>query len=85
MNDSYAGNYPIEHRAGEIERLHVQSQAMAPDCNAMLDRFGDMRERDAPVGTICRAALVSGRRRAREPVEPGPQRAPPLKARQAGQ
>jgi ubiquinone/menaquinone biosynthesis C-methylase UbiE len=37
-----SGNYPIERRAGEIDRLHVQSQAMAPDTLAMLDRFGSM-------------------------------------------
>jgi hypothetical protein len=29
--------YPIERRAGEIERLHVQAAAMAPDCAVMLD------------------------------------------------
>src|SRR5262252_6608053 len=43
MSNRYSGNYPIERRAGEIERLHIQSEAMAPDTNAMLDRFGDMR------------------------------------------
>jgi ubiquinone/menaquinone biosynthesis C-methylase UbiE len=32
--------YPIERRAGEIERLHVQAVAMAPDCAIMLDRIG---------------------------------------------
>jgi ubiquinone/menaquinone biosynthesis C-methylase UbiE len=37
-----SGNYPIEHRAGEIDRLHVQSRAMAPETLAMLDRFGEM-------------------------------------------
>jgi SAM-dependent methyltransferase len=42
MSDTYSGNYPIESRAGEIERLHIQSRAMAPDANAMLDRFGAM-------------------------------------------
>ncbi len=42
MNATYAGHYPLEHRAGEIERLAVQSQAMAPDTLAMLDRFGPM-------------------------------------------
>ena len=30
-------------RAGEIERLHVRSKAMAPDALAMLDRFGPMQ------------------------------------------
>jgi len=32
--------YPIERRIGEIERLHVQAAAMAPDCAVMLDRIG---------------------------------------------
>ena len=32
--------YPIERRAGEIERLHIQAAAMAPDCSIMLDRIG---------------------------------------------
>jgi SAM-dependent methyltransferase len=43
MNDARSGNYPIEHRAGEIERLHVQARAMAPDTIDMLDRFGPMQ------------------------------------------
>jgi ubiquinone/menaquinone biosynthesis C-methylase UbiE len=40
MSESFAGHYPIEHRAGEIERLHVQSAAMAPDTATMLDLIG---------------------------------------------
>jgi SAM-dependent methyltransferase len=40
MTQSFAGNYPIERRAGEIERLHVQGAAMAPDAAVMLDRIG---------------------------------------------
>lgn len=43
MNKPFSGNYPIEHRAGEIERLLVQSRSMAPDTLAMLDRFGPMQ------------------------------------------
>jgi SAM-dependent methyltransferase len=43
MNSGYAGNYPIEARAGEIERLRIQSEAMAPDTITMLDRFGSMQ------------------------------------------
>jgi SAM-dependent methyltransferase len=35
-----AGHYPIDHRAGEIERLHIQGEAMAPDGAVMLDRIG---------------------------------------------
>jgi ubiquinone/menaquinone biosynthesis C-methylase UbiE len=40
---TFSGNYPIEHRAGEIARLHIQSKAMAPDSVAMLERFGPMQ------------------------------------------
>jgi SAM-dependent methyltransferase len=42
MSNMYSGNYPIERRAGEIERLRTQSKALAPDAIAMLDRFGLM-------------------------------------------
>jgi SAM-dependent methyltransferase len=42
MNTTYAGNYPLEQRSGEIERLLVQSQAMASDTLAMLERLGPM-------------------------------------------
>lgn len=34
-----AGNYPIEHRVGEIDRLDRQGAAMAPDCAIMLERI----------------------------------------------
>ncbi len=40
MATQYSGNYPIENRAGEIERLHIQSAAMAPGTEAMLDLIG---------------------------------------------
>jgi SAM-dependent methyltransferase len=40
MTDSYSGNYPIESRAGEIERLRVQGAAMAPETLAMLHLIG---------------------------------------------
>ena len=43
MGQFYGGSYPIEARAGEIERLHNQSRLMAPDTLAMLDRFGSMQ------------------------------------------
>ena len=43
MSDTFSGNYPLERRAGEIARLEVQSQAMAPYANEMLDRFGQMQ------------------------------------------
>ncbi|MEO7650797.1 MAG: methyltransferase domain-containing protein [Bryobacteraceae bacterium] len=37
---SCSGNYPIESRAGEIERLRVQGAAMEPDTVAMLNLIG---------------------------------------------
>ena len=40
MSETFAGNYPIETRRGEFERLHVQSAAMAPDAERMLDLIG---------------------------------------------
>ena len=42
MSNLYLENCSIERRVGEIGRLHIQSEAMAPDTIAMLDRFGDM-------------------------------------------
>ena len=43
MRATYSGNYPIEQRAGEIERLRIQSKALAPDTLVMLDQFGPMQ------------------------------------------
>jgi ubiquinone/menaquinone biosynthesis C-methylase UbiE len=40
MSTGFAGDYPIEHSKAEIERLHMQGAAMAPDAAAMLDRIG---------------------------------------------
>jgi SAM-dependent methyltransferase len=40
MSSTFAGNYPLEHRQGEIERLLIQGAAMAPDTCVMLDRIG---------------------------------------------
>jgi trans-aconitate methyltransferase len=40
MSTARSGNYPIERRKGEIERLHFQAAAMAPDTAVMLDRIG---------------------------------------------
>lgn len=40
MSDQFSGSYPIETRQGEIDRLHVQSAAMAADCERMLDSIG---------------------------------------------
>src|SRR5438034_5805900 len=47
MSSMHSSNYPLEPRAGEIERLHIQSRAWEPDALAMLDRFGSMQ------GWIC--------------------------------
>ena len=35
-----SGRYPIERRAGEIERLHMQTAAIEFDAGVMLDRIG---------------------------------------------
>ena len=40
MSETFAGNYPLEHRAGEIERLRIQGEGMAPDALIMLNRIG---------------------------------------------
>jgi len=40
VTDTFSGNYPIETRSGEIERLRVQSEAMAPDSRRMLEQIG---------------------------------------------
>ncbi len=40
MSGEFSGQYPIERRAGEIERLHTQGAAMAPDTVTMLDLIG---------------------------------------------
>jgi ubiquinone/menaquinone biosynthesis C-methylase UbiE len=40
MSTTFAGHYPIEHRKGEIERLHIQAASMAPDTRTMLDLVG---------------------------------------------
>jgi SAM-dependent methyltransferase len=40
MQMDTSGHYPIEHRAGEIERLQIQADALVPDCAIMLDRIG---------------------------------------------
>jgi SAM-dependent methyltransferase len=40
MSAPRSGNYPIERRQGEIERLHLQAAAMAPETAIMLDRIG---------------------------------------------
>ncbi len=40
MNLARSGHYPIARSAGEIERLFIQSAAMAPDAAIMLERIG---------------------------------------------
>lgn len=40
MSQAPQGNYPIERRAGEIERLHIQSAALEADAAIMLDEIG---------------------------------------------
>jgi ubiquinone/menaquinone biosynthesis C-methylase UbiE len=40
MERRLSGRYPIERRAGEIERLRLQGEAMALDAAIMLDRIG---------------------------------------------
>jgi SAM-dependent methyltransferase len=37
---SYSGKYPLESRAGEIERLRIQGAAMEPDTATMLNLIG---------------------------------------------
>jgi ubiquinone/menaquinone biosynthesis C-methylase UbiE len=37
------GNYPIERRMGEMERLHIQAAALEFDTGIMLDRIGVRR------------------------------------------
>jgi ubiquinone/menaquinone biosynthesis C-methylase UbiE len=40
MAAAESGHYPLERRDGEIERLRIQGEAMAPDSVIMLDRIG---------------------------------------------
>jgi ubiquinone/menaquinone biosynthesis C-methylase UbiE len=40
MSQAFAGNYPIETRKGEIERLQMQADAHAADARIMLDLIG---------------------------------------------
>jgi ubiquinone/menaquinone biosynthesis C-methylase UbiE len=40
MPADFSGNYPLENHAGEIERLRIQGDAMAPDTRIMLERIG---------------------------------------------
>jgi ubiquinone/menaquinone biosynthesis C-methylase UbiE len=38
--NTFAGHYPIEHREGEIARLHAQADAIVPDARTMLELIG---------------------------------------------
>ena len=40
MSSNAAAQYPIETRKGEIERLGMQADAIAPDARVLLDRIG---------------------------------------------
>src|ERR1700722_19096084 len=40
--NTLSGNYPIQHRVGEIERLNIQSSAMMPETVAMLEQLGSI-------------------------------------------
>jgi SAM-dependent methyltransferase len=40
MSTAASGHYPLERREGEIERLRIQGEAMAPDSAIMLERIG---------------------------------------------
>ena len=40
MSSAAAAQYPIETREGEIERLGMQADAIAPDARVLLDRIG---------------------------------------------
>lgn len=40
MVTRFSGKYPIEHRDGEIERLLIQGEGMAPDTREMFTRIG---------------------------------------------
>jgi len=40
MTTEFSGHYPIEHRAGEVERLAIQGDAMAPETLNMLRLIG---------------------------------------------
>lgn len=63
MNEN-GGHYPLERRDGEIERLHRQGAAMAPDCAIMLERIGvaeGWRCLDLGCGPAGITALLSAR------------------------
>lgn len=40
MTEKFSGEYPIENREGEIERLFIQGDAMAPETEEMLSQIG---------------------------------------------
>ena len=59
MASTYSGHYPIERRAGEIERLHIQSAAFARDVEVMLDLIG-VREGSSCLDLGCGPGGITG-------------------------
>ena len=59
MTSTFSGSYPIETRLGEIDRLHVQSAAMAPDTERMLDLIG-IREGQTCLDIGCGPGGITG-------------------------
>jgi len=56
---AFSGSYPIESRGGEIERLHIQGAAMAPDTERMLELIG-VREGWSCVDIGCGPGGITG-------------------------
>lgn len=59
MMKAFSGSYPIESRGGEIERLHIQGAAMAPDTERMLELIG-VREGWSCVDIGCGPGGITG-------------------------
>src|SRR4029453_2971659 len=59
MMEAFSGSYPIESRGGEIERLHIQGAAMAPDTERMLELIG-VREGWSCVDIGCGPGGITG-------------------------
>jgi SAM-dependent methyltransferase len=57
--EAFSGSYPIESRGGEIERLHIQGAAMAPDTERMLELIG-VREGWSCVDIGCGPGGITG-------------------------
>ena len=59
MSEVFSGSYPIESRGGEIERLHIQGAAMAPETECMLELIG-VREGWSCVDIGCGPGGITG-------------------------